>query len=241
MNVNNIVDILREKKKFLSLKEIYEELMKIVDTSKYTHFDSAVRILINRNCFDRSANINKNYIFISLKDKQQKGQKYGLYEWVHNKKMIEIDDSHEDEKLVQSLIQNEEYFEDKIYSPDYIILNEKISIKRNFRFKIYAIQLANYCCEVDFNHVTFIRKSNNKNYTEAHHLIPLNRQFDKKFENVSLDCPANIVSLCSNCHNLLHYGKDKETILFNLYNKHYERLKRSGIDITFQELLSFYY
>ena len=41
----------------------------------------------------------------------------------------------------------------------------------------------------------------------VHHLIPLRMQHD--FEN-SLDVVGNIVSICPNCHRLIHYGRDKD-------------------------------
>lgn len=42
----------------------------------------------------------------------------------------------------------------------------------------------------------------------------------------------NIVSLCSHCHNLLHYGRfeDKKPILEKLYNERKEALKECGIE-----------
>lgn len=45
-------------------------------------------------------------------------------------------------------------------------------------------------------------------------LVPL--AYSDKF-NVSLDVEENLVSLCSNCHNNLHYGKDFESLLKKLY------------------------
>ena len=45
-------------------------------------------------------------------------------------------------------------------------------------------------------------------------LVPL--AYSDKF-NVSLDVEENLVSLCSNCHNNLHYGKAFESLLKKLY------------------------
>jgi 5-methylcytosine-specific restriction protein A len=78
---------------------------------------------------------------------------------------------------------------------------------RDSKKKAQALFDAYYCCEVDPSHITFIRKANGKKYTEAHHLIPM--EYQKDFSPVSLDVPANIVSLCSNCHNEIHYGTDE--------------------------------
>ena len=52
----------------------------------------------------------------------------------------------------------------------------------------------------------------------------------------------DVVSLCSHCHNLLHYGRfeDKKPILEKLYNERKQALKECGIDITWEQLESYY-
>lgn len=72
---------------------------------------------------------------------------------------------------------------------------------------------------------------------EAHHLIPIGEQSKFSF---SLDVDANIVSLCPNCHRKLHHGKDIKEDLFKLFNARKDLLKKSGIEITFDELLELY-
>lgn len=100
-----------------------------------------------------------------------------------------------------------------------------------------ALCNADFKCELCPEHKTFIRKSNGKPYTEPHHLIPM--KFQKDF-NVSIDVENNIVSLCSNCHNLLHYGADFESSLKLLYEKRKQLLKDIGVDIEFNELKKYY-
>lgn len=80
---------------------------------------------------------------------------------------------------------------------------------------------ANYECEIDVSHPTFIRKKSDKKYTEPHHLIPM--AFSDEFD-VSLDVEENIVSLCSNCHNQIHYGKDADVLLRKLYEERKDEL-----------------
>ena len=63
--------------------------------------------------------------------------------------------------------------------------------------------------------------------------------FSDEFD-VSLDIEENIVSLCSNCHNQIHYGKDAEALLKKLYDERKDALKKAGIIITFKRLLSMY-
>lgn len=108
---------------------------------------------------------------------------------------------------------------------------------RDKKAAINALALANFLCEIDKTHPTFIRRNSNKTYTEPHHLVPL--AFSYMFD-VSLDVEENIVSLCSNCHNQIHYGKDAGVILRYLYEKRKEMLKSVGINISFEKLLLMY-
>ena len=86
-------------------------------------------------------------------------------------------------------------------------------------------------------HPTFIRRNTDKNYTEPHHLVPMScsDQFD-----VSLDVEENIVSLCSNCHNEIHYGKNADILIKKLYWERKEDLEKAGICISMEKLLNAY-
>lgn len=101
-----------------------------------------------------------------------------------------------------------------------------------------AIKDADYKCSVDGAHITFIKKDGTP-YMEVHHLIPLEQQ--GKFE-YKLDTKANLVPLCPLCHKLIHYGRmeDKKPILTRLYNERKEALKKSGLDITPENLNQYY-
>ena len=101
-----------------------------------------------------------------------------------------------------------------------------------------ALKHAGFKCEFDNEDRTFLRK-NGKPYTEPHHLIPLCHHKDFKY---SVDVMENIVSLCSHCHNLLHYGRkdDKKIILYKLFEERKQALSKCGLDITFETLLSYY-
>ena len=106
--------------------------------------------------------------------------------------------------------------------------------------KIAADSLAHaeYLCEFDNADRTFLRK-NGRPYTEPHHLIPISKYKDFEY---SLDVMENIVSLCSHCHNLLHYGRmeDKKVVLQKLYDERIDALKTVGLELTFDQLLSYY-
>ena len=111
------------------------------------------------------------------------------------------------------------------------------SYPRDRQTAINALAHANYKCELNGNHETFLRRYTGVPYTEPHHLIPLAYHADF---DVSLDTEENIVSLCSNCHNHLHYGQDYEALLRKLYMKRRIALEKAGLHITFEKLLSYY-
>ncbi len=101
-----------------------------------------------------------------------------------------------------------------------------------------AISRNKFCCAVDAEHPTFIKKDGGR-YMEVHHLIPLEWQSEFTYK---LDTRANLVPLCPLCHKLIHYGRleDKRPILTRLYNERKDALKESGLDITLDELIRFY-
>ena len=56
----------------------------------------------------------------------------------------------------------------------------------------------------------------------------------------SLDVEENIVSLCSNCHNEIHYGENAKELIERLYFERKELLYNKGIGVTLEQLLSYY-
>ncbi len=108
--------------------------------------------------------------------------------------------------------------------------------KRNQIIIGQALEGANYSCEYDINHQTFIAKSTNKPYMEGHHLIPLKYQED--FDN-SIDVYANIVCLCPVCHRLLHHGltKERNYVAEELFDSRSSRLIACGIDLSKKDFL----
>lgn len=108
---------------------------------------------------------------------------------------------------------------------------------RNREVAKNALVRAKHKCEYDIEHYIFMREDKVTGYTEPHHLIPL--KYQDRF-NYSLDREQNIVSLCSSCHNLIHYGADKDKLISDLYKKRKNELEQIGIKITLNELLDFY-
>ena len=117
---------------------------------------------------------------------------------------------------------------------------EELSAKytRSQKVARNALMKADNLCEYNNNHYVFTRRNSDKKYTEPHHIVPLSASVD--FPNVDLDREQNVVSLCSNCHNILHYGADFEKILKPLYEKRKELLKAIGIEISYEELKKYY-
>ncbi|MEI8641650.1 HNH endonuclease [Pseudoalteromonas sp. Hal099] len=82
-------------------------------------------------------------------------------------------------------------------------------------------------------------QSTNRNYMEAHHLIPM--EFQGQFQ-YSLDVPDNIVSLCSNCHNKIHYAikEDKKQLVEQLFQKRMSGLESRKIPVELDKLMKYY-
>lgn len=144
------------------------------------------------------------------------------------------------------------YVEQEMNQPDIIVQNKEtgdtnfIEVKslkkamprRNVLAVREALKNAQYQCEFDPDHFTFIA-NNGKPYVEGHHLIPI-REYNR-FDN-NIDNPSNIVALCPNCHRALELGSKelKEKMLRKLFYNKIERLEQQGMEITFSELLEMY-
>jgi 5-methylcytosine-specific restriction protein A len=114
---------------------------------------------------------------------------------------------------------------------------ETMEWRRNRIIKEQALEFAQYKCEVDSGHITFIAAATMKPYMEGHHAVPMKEQ--NNFD-VSLDVYANIVCLCPICHRLLHYGKvsQKREVLEQIYIARDDRLQNSGIYLTKDQFLN---
>jgi 5-methylcytosine-specific restriction protein A len=111
--------------------------------------------------------------------------------------------------------------------------------RRNPNVAASALKLANFKCEIDAEHKTFISNAKGRPYMEAHHLIPFGNQGGFKF---SLDVTANIVALCPNCHRLLHHGNkgDKAKEIAALFALRRARLLEKELKISATELMKLY-
>lgn len=169
--------------------------------------------------------------------------------WVFPVKVIEdstVEENEADERLIDK-VANLPISE--VGNVDFIYTGEPkekgLPVMRN-NIKVYtrssktamrALSYAEFKCEYNESHPTFISKKTDRNYVEPHHLVPM--KYSELFD-VSLDIEENIISLCSNCHKQLHYGRDYEDILEDLYNRRKGLLKQVGIDISWEQLRELY-
>lgn len=102
-----------------------------------------------------------------------------------------------------------------------------------------AINAAKYECQHDKSHWSFVSGATGKLYLEPHHLVPISLQTE--FSN-TLDCVANIIVLCPNCHRAIHYGDipTKRAMLTKFLGERVSDLKKSGVDVSLDYLLEKY-
>ena len=118
------------------------------------------------------------------------------------------------------------------------VVNKKASVSKR------ALVAAHFQCEAYPRHRTFLTEKGVP-YMEGHHLIPCTYNnaihfFDERGRNI--DCVQNIVCLCPTCHRRVHFGsrEERESIIRTLYDKHLEKLRSAGIEISFKELVALY-
>ena len=123
--------------------------------------------------------------------------------------------------------------------------SDKIRMKDSTRFvyprnalkRMNALWRSGFKCEINPQHESFTSRNTGFRYMETHHLIPL--EFWRLFEN-NLDVEANIVCLCSNCHNEIHYGTDAEYMIKILYKKRRKELEEAKISVPEELVLQMY-
>lgn len=153
----------------------------------------------------------KEFKVINLEKDSLKKQRLQDYEWQR-----EVQSGKEPKEITRS--------SKKLYGRD-----RSVAMK--------ALIKAGYQCEYDKTHKSFISRKTNKPYMEAHHLIPM--EFQNEFVD-SLDRAENVICLCSNCHNEIHYGIDSGKIIRKLFRQRKNGLTEAGIDITLDKLLNMY-
>lgn len=120
--------------------------------------------------------------------------------------------------------------------------NEKGKYPRDPEIAKAALIDANFECQFNTNHISFISKKTKQNYVEAHHLIPIRVQDVDDLFDFSIDVPENIFALCPTCHREIHHATDelKLGILKKLYTCAEKPLATRGIHIKFETLCRIY-
>ncbi|AXK51618.1 HNH endonuclease [Spiroplasma alleghenense] len=141
---------------------------------------------------------------------------------------------------LKSLVLGDDEPQEKEVFATYI--NLRSPSKRFEKLKPFVRKLNNYKCF--FENINkcwyFPEKKEGNNYVEIHHLIP--REFSGNF-GYSIEVAANYVSLCPNCHRMLHIGKSdfKKEYIKLLYLDRKNRLKKCKLDISLTELEDLYF
>lgn len=119
------------------------------------------------------------------------------------------------------------------------IVGNKMTYPRSISEAFLAKQHSNWSCEIDRSHTTFTSSIEGKNFVEAHHLIPMAAQ--DNFDN-SLDFADNIVTLCPNCHRMIHHSdsKTKRAAVNKLFDKRKHLFASYGIIIDKKTLQNYY-
>jgi 5-methylcytosine-specific restriction endonuclease McrA len=153
-------------------------------------------------------------------------------------------ESEMDDRVIEEINQNPwpsleivDYYPSPKVRPTAVQNSGRITYVREPMVSKRALARAKYKCEIDESHHSFTRRFTNQQYMEPHHLIPMSQQGEFDY---SLDVEANIVSLCSNCHNQIHYGEGSFEKIKLLYGKRKDELKKAKVAITLENLLSFY-
>lgn len=124
--------------------------------------------------------------------------------------------------------------------PKYVNQGKILKLTTDSKLAKYCVNKSEYKCEANSNHNTFISKNTGRNYVEVHHLIPL--KYQPEF-NKALDNHANIISLCPNCHRLIHHAtlNDKKDCLEQLFEKErMSALRGMGIEVTLNQIFAYY-
>ena len=134
------------------------------------------------------------------------------------------------------------FFSNNISTMDIVIAKPKTVTtsstqwRRNQIIITQVIEGAQYQCEHDPAHMTFIARSTGQAYMEGHHLIPM--KYQSQFD-CGIDVYANVICLCPTCHRMLHFGRDTERChaVEQLFDLRSERLIHSGIDLSKKDFL----
>ncbi len=117
-------------------------------------------------------------------------------------------------------------------------------VLRNPQLAKSAIIAADYHCEANSEHITFLNRHGIP-YMEGHHLIPCTvknaKEIWEKF-GINIDCTENIVSLCPTCHRAIHMGNrdEKRRVLSKIITDRLPILSKIGINVNEEYIYHLY-
>lgn len=118
-------------------------------------------------------------------------------EWRSENRILTLDDS---DSVYQEAITEHSIRTHKQSARDIYARKPSVALK--------VIRASDYQCEFDSSHKTFIARSSNLPYMEAHHLIPMSAQ---KYHKKALDNMHNVFCLCATCHRAVHHSVQDST------------------------------
>lgn len=174
-------------------------------------------------------------------------QEVKMLQWLVDylqRKGREVDNDFDFQKEIQEVECDEVLSNVSIQPPHYSDGTSGRTMVKKARVSKQALKNANFKCEFDGSHYTFLTDKGVP-YMEGHHLIPCTASNAERFwsENKrNIDCPENIICLCPTCHRRIHFGRkdEKDAIIRDLYNKRKLSLQAADLDIAIEELLLLY-
>lgn len=204
----------------------YEEFLKLKSTILNSEFN---QYNIEENRFPNAA-LNTFERFIEFKVNNKNDDQIELD---YNMEQIEFDENKSPFIVKENTVTYETPRKSKITYDEFSFY------PRNLNESMSAKQRSNWECEDNINHKTFKSKSDNNQYMESHHLIPMSYQ--GLFE-YTIDFADNIICLCPTCHRKIHYSTDdiKKEMIQKFFNKRKHLYPKYGIEIEIHFLLKMY-
>lgn len=185
----------------------------------------------------------KQRFYTGRRPKQEVKMLHWLIDYLQ-KKDREEDNDLDFQKEIQEAKLDEPLPDTSMRKPSYIQGTSGKTVAKKAYISKQALKKANFKCEFDNNHNTFLTNKGVP-YMEGHHLIPCTSANSEVYWSKcgrNIDCVENIICLCPTCHRRIHFGsnEEKEVIIKFLYKKQISLLQDAGLDISIDKLLSLY-
>lgn len=237
---------IKENQTYIAIREKEDSKRLICGFLPYKNKKELCCLYLNKSKEERLITLNLNYTQVKdslplraeinsvFQIKEILSEEFNKHFYNENIIKNELDQYENYTEIFMDLLEKENISKEKIEVIKTKMI-QMIMIKRDKTLADKAKEKANYLCENDPLHKTFLSKKNNKNFVEAHHLIPM--EFHTEFQK-TIDVIGNIICLCPNCHKLVHNSikETRDKMLEKLYYKKITQLKECGIEITLEEL-----